>query len=283
MLAFLLTASVIGVTVQQAAKKSYNTKVPNGTFTFTAASILFALLVFVVTPGGKFNFSAEVIPYCILFAGAYSAASVGSFLAIITGPISITSLIIQYSLIIPTFYGIFFLDETVSSFFYVGIGLLLVSLLLVNLKSKKDDKKMTLKWGVFALLAFIGNGACSTVQKVQQMEMDGALKSEFMIISLLISFVVIGGAAIILERNGIGKKIKTGAHWYIICGLANGLVNLFVLMLAKYPASIVFPVISAGGIVATAIVGIFFYKEKLSVMQMIGMVLGTVSIVFLNL
>ena len=55
------------------------------------------------------------------------------------------------------------------------------------------------------------------------------------------------------------------------------------MMLAKYNPAIVFPVISAGGIITTAIVGIFVYKEKLSVMQIIGMVLGTASIVFLNL
>lgn len=86
-----------------------------------------------------------------------------------------------------------------------------------------------------------------------------------------------------MENKNIGKCIKTGAHWYIICGLANGLTNLFVLLLAKYPASIVFPVISAGGILATALVGILIYKEKLSTMQTIGMILGTASIILLNI
>jgi multidrug transporter EmrE-like cation transporter len=104
-----------------------------------------------------------------------------------------------------------------------------------------------------------------------------------MIIALVISFISIAVAALIFEKKGLGTKIKTGAHWYVICGLANGLVNLFVIMLAKYDASIVFPVISAGGIVTSALAGIFIYKEKLSAMQILGMILGTSSIVFLNL
>lgn len=281
----LLTASVIGCTIQQIAKKAYNKKIAGGTFTFTAMSILFALVIFIISAGGKFNFNLEILPFALGFALSYGAASIGYFLAIGTGPLSITSLLVQYSLIIPTIYGLCTGDKA-SPFLYVGLGLLFISLFLVNIEKKGEEKKIV--WGIFALLAFFGNGLCSTVQKAQQdvfvteQNPDG-YKSEFMIIALVVSFMAIAVSALIFERKGLGKKLKTGAHWYIICGLANGLVNLFVLMLAKYPASIVFPVISAGGIVATALVGIFIYKEKLSFLQIIGMVLGTASIIFLNL
>ena len=47
--------------------------------------------------------------------------------------------------------------------------------------------------------------------------------------------------------------------------------------------SLMFPLISAGGIVLTWIISLFFYKEKLTLKQNIGMVLGVISIVFLNL
>ncbi len=283
MFPLLLVLSTLGITVQQIAKKAYNNKIKGGTFTFTALSIIFSLLVFFVTSGGELNFSTELLPYCLSFASAYLAACVFSFMALNTGPISITTLIIQYSLIIPTFYGIIFLKESAKPLLVVGIGLLLISVLLVNLEGKKSDKKLSLRWGILALLSFVGNGVCSTVQKVQQINMQGEFKSEFMIIALLISGLVIGVCAITFEHKDITKKVTTGAHWYIICGLCNGLVNLFVLILSAWPASIVFPVISAGGILATAAIGIFIYKEKLSVQQIVGIILGTASIVFLNL
>ena len=281
-MAALLTASVLGVTIQQVSKKAYNKKVAGGTFTFTALSIIFALIVFIFTSGGKFDFNPEILPYCLGFAAAYGSASIGSFLAVGAGPLSLTSLMVSYSLIIPTIYGLI-VGDTPSPFLFVGLALLFVSILLVNLEKKGAEKKITLKWIIFVLIAFVANGACSTVQTIQQRTFEGAYKSEFMIIALITSIIAIGVAAVIFERKGLAKKIKTGAHWYIICGLANGLVNLFVMMLAKYTPAIVFPVISAGGIITTAIVGISVYKEKLSVMQIIGMVLGTASIVFLNL
>ena len=191
----LLTATVFGCTIQQVAKKAYNRKVSGGTFTFTALSIVFALIVFLISSGGKFDFNSAIILYAIGFALSYSAASIGSFLAISTGPISITSLIVQYSLIIPTLHGLIFLGEFEKKnpiFLFSGLGLLLISLFLVNMEKKGEEKKISLKWIVFAILAFVGNGACSTVQKVQQIEFNKAYKSEFMIIALIISFVVLG-------------------------------------------------------------------------------------------
>ena len=284
--AALLIDVVLGVTVQQVAKKAYNQKVHGGTFTFSAMSVLFALVVFVITSKGDLHFTAEILPYCLGFALSYSLACIGSFLAIKAGPLSITSLIVQYSLVIPTFYGLLFLPgETASVTLIVGLVLLFVSLFLVNMEgTKKEEKKMTLKWGIYALLAFLGNGICSAVQKAQQIKFEGQYKSELMIIALAISVLGIGAAALITERKQITANLKTASYWYIICGLANGLVNLFVLILSNsLPASVMFPIISAGGIIATAIIAVFFYKEKMSKQQIVGFVLGTVSIVFLNL
>jgi multidrug transporter EmrE-like cation transporter len=47
--------------------------------------------------------------------------------------------------------------------------------------------------------------------------------------------------------------------------------------------SVMFPVISAGGIVISFIISLVLYKEKFSIMQYIGLILGITSIVLLNL
>ena len=44
--ALLLILCVLGITVQQTAKKSFEQKINTGTFTFTALSTIFALVVF---------------------------------------------------------------------------------------------------------------------------------------------------------------------------------------------------------------------------------------------
>ena len=67
-------------------------------------------------------------------------------------------------------------------------------------------------------------------------------------------------------------------------GIANGIVNLLVISLAlKMNASLMFPVISGGGLALTAILAMTFYKEKLSIQQTLAMIFGIALVVFLNI
>ena len=83
-------------------------------------------------------------------------------LAIKVGSLSLTSLAISFSLLIPTVVGIVLYDEPLTAWFFIGLGLLLASLVLIN--TKGGEIKITFKWIIFVLLAFIGNGSCSAVQ-----------------------------------------------------------------------------------------------------------------------
>lgn len=176
-----------------------------------------------------------------------------------------------------------FLNEGISFFFVIGIILLLISLFLVN--SKKCDNKITLKWLVYVILSFLGNGLCSTIQTAQQRRFNGDYKSEFMIVSLILLSVFFALLSLKTEKQEIRACLKTSTAHMVINGLANGLVNLLVMVLVSrgMAASIMFPVISGGGIVLTAIVSIFVYKEKLTVNQYIGLLFGTASVVLMNI
>ncbi len=279
----LLCSIIVGVSAQSIIKKYYNNKSDDkGVFIFSAMSVLAACVFFVFSSGFKLHFTPEVLPYALGFAASFGTATVMGFLAIRSGSLSLTSLVTSYSLIIPSFYGIIFLHESASVWLWIGLALLAVSLFLIN--SKQGEVKITLKWVIFALLAFIGNGVCSTVQTVQQKTFDGQYKSELMIIALVIVAAVLFGIAFFSERDEIKPCLKCGTHWMLLCGLANGAVNLFVMLLSvRMNASLMFPLISAGGIVLTWVVSRFFYKEKLTVKQNLALVFGIVSVVFMNL
>ena len=279
----LLLTIVVFVSVQQVTKKAYNLKVSGDAMSYSAASCVAALVVFLITSGGKLTFSTEFLPYSLLFALSYSVTVVTGMLAILVGPLSLTCLVTSFSLIVPTLYGIFVLQEPVSTNLFIGLGLLAAALVLINLE-EKGEKKITLKWAIYVILAFVGNGMCSTVQKVQQIQLAGQYKSEFMIVALIISAVAMGIFALCTEKRQILPNLKTGFWLYVICGLANGGANFLVIFLSsRMAASVMFPVISAGGIVLTFLISLFFYKEKLSKWQILGSALGLVSVIFLNL
>ena len=301
----LLLAIIVGTSAQNVLKKAYGNKIPSGgVFIFSALTVLSATLIFVASASYPLNFSLEILPYALGFAAAYCAATIFNMLAIREGSLSLTSLAVSYSLLIPTLFGLLFYGDEASVWFFIGLLLLMVSLFLINDKGRKEKKtataddvaipsatessgegraKITLKWLIFVVLAFLGNGLCSTVQNgYARTHSTGS--SELMIIALITVFLVLICAAFISERTIIVPSVKGGWLFMVICGLANGAVNLFVILLSPLmDTSVMFPLISAGGIVLTSLVSIFLYKEKLSLRQYIGMAMGIGSIIFMNL
>lgn len=281
--ALILLVIVVSITVQQITKKIYNQKNSSGTMSFSAASCVAAMAVFLVTANGKLEMSTSYLGHSVLFALSYSTTIITMMMALANGPMSLTCLISSFSLIIPTIFGILVLNEPVSPTLLVGLGLLVVALILINLEGK-GEKKITVKWLVLMVLCFFGNGTCSTVQKMQQIHFEGQYKSEFMIVALIISAVAIGIFALFTEKKQVLPNLKAGFWLYLICGIANGLANFLVVFLSlRVAASVMFPVISAGGIVLAFLISLFVYKEKLSKWQILGSALGLVSVIFLNL
>ena len=134
--ALYLISIIIGVSGQNIAQKPFTKKVGDGgVYFFNAVLSAVALLFFVVT-SSEMHFDTSFIPYSVGFAVAYAVASVFMVLAIAYGSLSLTSLFVSYSLLIPTFYGLM-MGEMVGAGFIPGMILLLVSLFLTN---KSDEK-----------------------------------------------------------------------------------------------------------------------------------------------
>lgn len=280
--ALLLISIILGVSFQNVARKPFSQRASGkGVYFFCLMTSLAAMIFFVVTSGG-FEWNTGLIFYAALFALAYTVANIFGLEAVACGPLSITSLITSYSLMIPTVYGLVFLKDHVGVGLFPGLALLAISLFLLN--QKNVNMPVTVKWIVFVFLAFIGNGMCTVVQKMQQIKFNGAFKNEFMILSLAISSVALCFFVFIKERNDLRAVAKIGWFPALACGLANGMVNLFVMILSnRMPVSLMFPMISAGGIIITYLVSRFFYKEKLTKTQFAGFIIGIVSAVLLNI
>ncbi|MBQ9940524.1 MAG: hypothetical protein IJO74_03180 [Clostridia bacterium] len=273
---------IAGVSGQNVTQKIYTEKTgESGAYLFSTLTSLFSMLFFIVTSKG-FDWNPGIIPYAIAFALSFALSGIFGVLAIAAGPLSLSSLMISYSLMIPTFYGIIFLKEPISAYFLTGLGLLAISLFLVN---KKNDKcPVSLKWLFFVFLSFAGNGLCSTFQKMQQQAFDGNYKNEFMILSLAIVVFVLGITALITNKGNLKSYLYHARFTAVGCGIMNGMVNMLVMILSGIIAvSVMFPLISAGGIIVTYLVSKIFYKETLTKAQFAGFLTGIASIVFLNL
>ncbi len=282
----LLGVIILSNTLQTMASRSYGLRSKNGKYIFNAVAFLLATLCCLVPAGGKLCFTLEVLPYSFFFALAFGSCTFFNFLALNEGPIALTVLITSYSLLIPTFYGIIFLGDSLGVLAIIGIVLLMFSLFFSNYKKRdsSDTGKISVKWLIYVIIAFVGNGMCSTVQKIQNIKMGGECKNEFMFLAYLMFAVVMIAASIMKERKTIIANVKAGYVFIVAVGVFNVVTNMLVMFLnSRISPSVMFPIISAGGVLFTIAAAVLVYKEKLTRFQQVGVVLGILAIVFLNI
>lgn len=279
----LLCVVIFLCAFQNIAKKYYLTKSQfQNNYTLSFIITITAMLFFAVKANFKLNFSWDFVPYSVAFALSYGASTAGALFAVKYGSFSLSSLVTSYALIIPTFYGVFVYKDPVKLIGYIGFALLCISLFLIREKDKVKSK-VTTKWLISIIISFIGNGLCSLFQKIQQNDFGGEYKSEFMIVALCLCalghFIMIFATKEKFTAD-LNRSMPVG----IATGIANGIVNYLVMVLtASVPNAILFPSISAGGIILTFIAGITLYKEKFSREQYLGYLTGVISLVLLNL
>ena len=285
---FLVILSALFLSLFSISKKFFKKDCP---LFFTAVCCFFAGIVFLFSSGFKFSFDSKIIPYALLFAGAYSVCNLTMLIALKKGSLSITGLILAYSLILPTFYGVFFLDEKPSMFFYIGFVFLVVAIFLIGYKKsaeknkeEKTVKKQVAVWCIVLAISFITNGLCSIVQTAQQKALNGQYKSEFMLIALGLSTLLMLIFAVATERDKIKEGFKDSIVYGSVSGLSNGLLNLFVMLSVNHlSVSLVFPLMAGLNLLFNFAVARFVFKEKYKTAQYLGFVISIISVVLMNI
>lgn len=287
MVAGLITLCVLTLVSQSIFKKTFGIKVQKADFLFSGIVSLFALLFFIGTAlisGEGINFNLDVLLFSISFAVTYITVTVCEVLSLKWGSLAITSLVMSYSLLIPTVYGLI-TGEPISWLKGVGFAVLIVSAFLIrNQHTDGDDKKVSFKWLIVVILAFLGNGFCTVFQTAQERKFNGAFNSSFMIMALSIATVVSFAIGFVYERKSIKSVFEKGFLSASLCGICNGATNLLVMVIVgSVAASLFFPVLSAAQLTLLFLLSVIVYKEKFIPRQFVGMALGIVAIVVLNI
>ena len=82
------------------------------------------------------------------------------------GPVSLTTLIGSCAFIIATWFGVIYANEpSINAVQYIGMTLLIVSLILC-INPKKSGEKLTLKWFAYAFAFFIAGGFLGIINKM---------------------------------------------------------------------------------------------------------------------
>ncbi len=269
--------------VQGVLKKLYGNRSQKGIFTFSTLIAFAALLFFAVLSIGK-PYTWEALPYALGFGAAYAITTVTEYEALSYGSLAITSMIMSYSLIIPTICGVLFWNETLILKQYIGLAILCLSLFLIRGKDGDGaQKRAQLKWLIYILIAFVCNGFCTIFQRQQQRVFNGKYDESYMVMALIFVVLALAIMSVIREREDILTTVKLGGFLGGACGICNGVTNLLVmLVLVLLPASVFFPVLSALALILSTLASVFLFKERLLPRQFVALFLGCVALVLVN-
>lgn len=251
-----------------------------------------ALLAGFVTLKGGFQLSVAGIAFVCMHGVLFLLTVILNLKAVECGSLSLTTLIVNFSLVLPLFYSFCFLGEAFTVKRIFGIVLLAVCLVIfANPKMEEQTQKKKGKWFALAILAMLCNGLLSVISKAYMVQTDGTYASAYVFwgytASSLLTFVIYG----IMHRKPEQNSIKPKAFFapvmlllMALTGAASFGGNYLVTLLAtRMDGVIVYPFVQGGSVIVTALISRFCLHERISASKWTAIGIGTLSIVLLNL
>lgn len=273
--------------ISKVIKKSSNSLcVASATNTATFFVAMVTILVIGVCFGENPFADVNAVPFAlaVLYGLCVMLAQFSFLLAVGRGSVAISTLFYSCGFVIPTFYGILILKEPTNPIQIVGVALIVVAFVLSTDK-QQEDKRFDIAWLIFALGGLLFSGGIGVVQKQFGLT-EGCSVNIFIFYSFVCAFVLNLVLTVILFaffkdklNKADNKQLTTAFASALILGAIMGLANkLNTYVAGVFPSVKTFPVVNGGRIVLTTLLGAIFFKEKISLKQKIGIIIGFVAI-----
>ncbi|MFW0715506.1 EamA family transporter [Pedobacter sp. N23S346] len=231
------------------------------------------------------NLLSSSAPWPIYIALAILLPSIFLVLAASVKKLGIvkTDIAQRLSLFIPILAAYFIFREGFNQYKLIGLGIGFLAILLTFIR-KSDQEKKSNNW-IYPIVVFIGFGVIDVLFK--QIALYKSLPYTTSLFTVFAMAFLVSVAIVIYLV--ITKKTKLQLV-NLACGLILGFFNfgniLFYMKahkaLSENPST-VFAAMNLGVIVVGSLVGIVVFKEKLSKLNYVGIVLALVAVIFITL
>jgi drug/metabolite transporter (DMT)-like permease len=202
-------------------------------------------------------------------------------------------LFFSFGIIVPIIVDLTILGTLINIYQIVGIALLFISFYLGNRPDSGEKKGISLKFIVFCIIGFLFNGSVMATAKLHQGAMPGIDVQVFVTFGFTVS--VITSAILFVffhikeskkEKISYSYMFKAPKYYVSVFGSAvtTAFGNILMLVIAGLvPAAIQFPLMNGGTCLITAILSIFFFKEKFTKKTAIVFIVGIAALAIINL
>ena len=234
---------------------------------FATAEQGIVVLPAVLTGGGMglcYFIAYFFVVYAIRYVGVAASSVVGAL-----------------SILMPIVCGIFIWHEHPNFLQFSGIGLALVALMLIGGTKTEEGKREKRFWFTpFLLISFfLLAGLCRLSQVAFRYECEPNQRPTFLLVAFVVAAIPSIGLLLFRQQRISWSELTMGTG----LGMSNILQSYFLLKSLEYlPGFVVFPAVSAGGLVFITLFATAVFKEKLNVKSYVGIGIASIALVLLN-
>ncbi|MGN0596656.1 MAG: EamA family transporter [Ruminiclostridium sp.] len=238
----------------------------------TAVVLIFSWIMVIIT--GQLDSLSAITPTELLFiclsGGATGASWLCYFKALQLGNVNKVVPIDKLSTVLTMVMAVIFFGEPFGIFSAIGMALIVVGTLLMIAK-KADTEEKSKAWLIYALLSAVFASLTAILAKMGMNNVPSNLATAIRtIVVLIIAWGIVIGKGRLPEIRAINRK---GWIFTLVSGLFTGLSWLCYYRAIKDGiASVVVP-IDKLSIVITVAVSAIFLHEKISLKQLLGLIL----------
>ena len=257
-----------------------------GTYSYTLAGLIaFVMLLF----DGMSGFSLPAVGISALGAVSLAVSLFCSIEVLKSGVMVLAAMAGSAGLLLPCIAGIFMFNEPMKPMQFIGIALLIFSGWLLIGYSKEQTGSFTPRTLLLLIGSMLSNGSVMLAQKMFSKYLPDTSVSifSFLTFGLIGIGMFIGLVPSLLSQSG-RAKIAAVPKPVFLYGTISSIILLAINQLAtlagrNVPSAIMFPINDGGATIITAITAAIFFKEKLTVRSVCGLILGIGSLIVINL
>ena len=276
----IVTASFNGVTMHRAKLGG-----TGDVFAFnTLCAAVWCVLLFIAN-GFTLRFTREVILFGVIYGVTQTLFILFKTLAMNSGPVSVTTLIGNFSVVVSVACCFFLWREPVGVGDVCGLALLMCGIILTTYKRPEGEMKRI--WKIAAPLFLICGAGVGLTFKAFGKAGASAYAGDMMLLAALIMLMSYSGIYLALpKKRAVAEVAGDGA--FLLLALASGALSCIYNRLNVYLSGaldgvIFFPSFNGGVVILSTLLGVFLLKEKLSHRQLSGIVAGVVGICIIGI
>lgn len=227
--------------------------------------------------------SAATVICALFYAINVCSLQALSVYAMKLGPMSTSSLISLYGMIIPTVSGPLFWHEPFGAIQLFGVTLMLVSMFLLS-AIERSDQSIDKRWFPIIVAVFFLSGMAGVIEKIHQSTDGRNEKAQFLCIAYLIMLVVS-----LCTRSATAhraKKTVSAKRGLLIGAISGAIVGIYALtnltLAGNLNTTVYYPVANGGALILTVVVSVAVFREKCTKKQLVGIIIGLISIIMLS-